>query len=252
MHHGSTTKLALLPSTSGTLGDGGGRLIPYLLGFESPGDLKEPLAQFNASLADKDGTWNVVKTLNNHAEFKQDEPALQEAFDLWWPKLNARLEAAAKLTRAAPKAERSDKDKLDEVLSLVREVSRSPVLSEQFATLLSAFAGLSSGRAERASLSRRLGELSDDLRPTEKGLRVGNPKLHDEMDRSEMSVRASTITRRITGKRSDALLVNGDIHDDMDNPLIVRIVPPVDPETANRIDREFRLNFGTAVLILND
>ena len=105
------------------LGDSG-RVIPYLLDFHSPSDLREPLAQFNASLADEDGTWHLVKTLNKHAEFKLDEAALLEAFGLWWPKLEVRLSEIAASSTQIP-ARRQIDDKIDELLDIVRDLRRT-------------------------------------------------------------------------------------------------------------------------------
>lgn len=101
-----------------------GRVIPYLLGYQSASDLKEPLAQFNASLADQEGTWQLVLTLNKHAEFKLEEGALSETFEVWWPKLHARL---AEIIVASPhaSARRSNDDKIDEVLAIVRGLQRT-------------------------------------------------------------------------------------------------------------------------------
>lgn len=100
-----------------------GRVIPYLLGFRSPSDLKDPLGQFNAALADEDGTWQIVKTLNKHAEFPQGEGALQESFELWWPKLRVRLE---EIKAFAPPgyARRPDTEKIDDILEIVREIRK--------------------------------------------------------------------------------------------------------------------------------
>ncbi|MDQ6910973.1 MAG: toll/interleukin-1 receptor domain-containing protein [Actinomycetota bacterium] len=44
------------------------RVIPYLLDFRSPNELQPPLGQFNASLADEQGTFDLVETLNLHSE----------------------------------------------------------------------------------------------------------------------------------------------------------------------------------------
>jgi hypothetical protein len=241
------------------LGDGG-RVIPYLLGFDSPSDLKEPLAQFNAVLANEEGSLKIIKTLNNHAEFKQDEPALQEAFDLWWPKLRDKLKVAAKQT-STPKAARSDPDKLDEVLALVREISRSSVLSDQFAGLVSGLVGPTRSRTDHAVAVRHLEELIGDARSSEKGFRASDPLSRTDIERREIERRemgrreingmASSITRAITEKKSDARLIAGEIHDNA-HPPVFRISPPVDADTMLRIEREFNLTLGSEVLLVND
>jgi hypothetical protein len=104
------------------LGDQG-RVIPYALDFRSLSDLKQPLAQFNGSLANKSGTWDLVKTLNVHAEYRLTEQDLQETFELRWPQLEKRLQA---ITESASDhgSRRSTDDKIDEVLELARQLIR--------------------------------------------------------------------------------------------------------------------------------
>jgi hypothetical protein len=100
----------------------GGRVIPYL-DFRSASDLKDPLAQFNASVANREGTWDVAKTLNKYAEFAQDEPTLAEAFDLWWPKLSNRLSEITSTSTKAP-ARRSEEEKVDDILDILRDLRK--------------------------------------------------------------------------------------------------------------------------------
>jgi hypothetical protein len=100
------------------LGDDG-RVIPYLLDFRSANELKGPLSQFNVALADADGTWQLVKTLNAHSEFPQTEQDLRQTFDVWWPKLEQSL-AAVRGSVTQSSARRSSDDKIDEILGLVR------------------------------------------------------------------------------------------------------------------------------------
>ena len=105
------------------LGDEG-RVIPYLLDFHSPSDLKAPLGQFNACLADESGTWQLVQTLNSHAEYPQGETDLRETFGLRWPSLTDQLDAIRKSVTTGSPARRSDGEKLDELLEVVRKMSR--------------------------------------------------------------------------------------------------------------------------------
>jgi TIR domain len=105
------------------LGDEG-RVIPYLLDFHSPSDLKAPLAQFNACLADEAGTWQLVKTLNSHAEYAQTEETLLETFGVWWPKLGQELQGITDSVTSQPPSRRSVDDKVDELLELTRHIDR--------------------------------------------------------------------------------------------------------------------------------
>jgi hypothetical protein len=101
-----------------------GRVIPYLLDFRSTSDLQPPLGQFTASLADEDGTWSIVKTLNGQAEFPQTEENLRETFEAFWPKLKTKLDTIR--TRGGPRSVslRSERDLLDELLALVRQLHK--------------------------------------------------------------------------------------------------------------------------------
>lgn len=119
-----------------------GRVVPYMLEFESEGDLRPPLGQFNACLASFAGTWQLVRTLNMHAEFQQSESDLQETFGLWWPSLEASLEEIARNAKVDESTKRSSDDKVNEILSLVRrmDLDRSP--SSHSASVMSISRGI--------------------------------------------------------------------------------------------------------------
>jgi hypothetical protein len=98
------------------------RIIPYLLGFD-PRELQGPLAQFQAVQADRTGTLQLLVSLNTAAAEPLD--ALEETFDLWWPRLEPQLQeiaAAAPIEVVSPA--RSVDDMLGEVLSLFRAQQR--------------------------------------------------------------------------------------------------------------------------------
>jgi len=100
------------------------RVIPYLLDFQSAGDLEPPLGQFNASLADEQGTFDMVKTLNAHSEPKLSDADLAETFSMWWPNLRDKLHAIKASGTGQPPARRTTDDKIDELLELTRQLSR--------------------------------------------------------------------------------------------------------------------------------
>lgn len=71
-------------------------VCPYLIGMES-GDLPHPLRLFQAAMADENGTYDLVRSLNNTSDsIKLFEPQLRRSFDRWWPDLKPRLESKAK------------------------------------------------------------------------------------------------------------------------------------------------------------
>lgn len=100
------------------------RVIPYLLDFNSAGDLQPPLGQFNASLADEAGTLDLVKTLNAHSDPKLSDENLAETFRMWWPGLRDQLQAIKDSGTGQPPERRTTDDKVDELLELTRQISR--------------------------------------------------------------------------------------------------------------------------------
>lgn len=71
-----------------------GKVIPYFVGL-NPTDIEGPLTQFQGKVADKDGTFDVVKAI--HAALPADdrlgEADQRAVFDSWWPTLKERLDA---------------------------------------------------------------------------------------------------------------------------------------------------------------
>jgi hypothetical protein len=89
-----------------------------------PTDVKDPLAQFQATKLTKKEIFELLRTLNNSlGELQLSDSHIQEAFDVWWPKLE---EDIAKLPQdeAVASTRRSDRELLEEVLGLLREQSR--------------------------------------------------------------------------------------------------------------------------------
>lgn len=107
------------------------RLIPYLLDFKTPSDLEDPLGQFNACLADEEGTFDMVKTLNEFADKKLSEANLKQTFDKWWPDLKTQLEAVVAIEVQTPPTTRGVEDKVDDLLTLVRQMARQQQNPEQ-------------------------------------------------------------------------------------------------------------------------
>jgi hypothetical protein len=105
-----------------------GRVVPYLCGLGIADLPAGPLTQFQAKLADKDGTRRLVEDLNAVTERPLSESQLDRAFDLWWPGLSERLDELAAEAVDAPQQQehRSQEDMLREVLELVRAIAQSP------------------------------------------------------------------------------------------------------------------------------
>ena len=99
------------------------RVVPYLYGF-SQAQLQGPLAQFQAAAADKSSTLEVMKSINGALEENGLDPArLERTFETWWPHLEQALGNIPESTEEAPPS-RTDRDILEEVLGLCRQMSR--------------------------------------------------------------------------------------------------------------------------------
>ncbi len=66
-------------------------VCPYLFGLAKKELNKGPLAQFQATQADKVGTKKLLATINKVTDSPLTERQLDDAFRRWWPELNRRL-----------------------------------------------------------------------------------------------------------------------------------------------------------------
>lgn len=98
-------------------------VCPFLIGLE-PSDVKQPLAQFQATRAVKGEVLKLLKTLNKGlGELTLEDEHIKEAFEVWWPKLEAQLVKLPE-DEATAKTHRPDRELLEEILSLVRNQAR--------------------------------------------------------------------------------------------------------------------------------
>lgn len=71
------------------------RVVPYLidLGVE---DLSPPLGQFNPTVANEQGTYKLIRSLNTtpDGKFLVPEPILKDTFKVWWKELSVVLDSA--------------------------------------------------------------------------------------------------------------------------------------------------------------
>jgi hypothetical protein len=99
-------------------------VCPYLFRLE-PADLKGPLVQFQSTRAEKDDTRKLIHTINSALDdgALQESP-LDEAFEMWWPRLEESLRRAASL-KDTPRPQRKERELLEEILQIVRDLSRT-------------------------------------------------------------------------------------------------------------------------------
>ena len=99
-------------------------VCPVLIGLE-PSDVQGPLAQFQATRANKEEISSLLVTINAALGDKAlADDHLREAFNMWWPKLDEALTGLPP-DDAGGSPRRSERDILEEVLALVRNQARS-------------------------------------------------------------------------------------------------------------------------------
>jgi len=94
-------------------------VCPYLLDLK-PTELTGPLAQFQVTVANEEDTCKLLRTINKAlGENARSAEQLDKAFTKWWPELKTAIDAIPK-TSSPAKQLRSDRDLLEEMLSLIR------------------------------------------------------------------------------------------------------------------------------------
>jgi hypothetical protein len=96
----------------------GSRVIPYLFQLRSA-EISPPLSQFQDVIADKEGTFKLVRSINNARDKEAlDEQMLSETFEHWWRDLEGKLKAVPRIVETQI---RSDREILEEILDLMRQ-----------------------------------------------------------------------------------------------------------------------------------
>lgn len=101
------------------------RVCTFLIDLQ-PGDVANPLAQFNHTLPDKAGVWELVRTLNvTLKERALKETILEKVFDIYWPEFDHRFQEILKLAPDAHEGEaRPENEILQEILASTRSLER--------------------------------------------------------------------------------------------------------------------------------
>lgn len=100
------------------------KVVPLLFGID-PSDIQGPLVQFQAAKFSKSEMKKVVKMINSElGETTLAPDVIDSVFEMWWPKLESQIkEAEEKAKNVDNKDLRSERDLIEEVLSLTRELS---------------------------------------------------------------------------------------------------------------------------------
>jgi hypothetical protein len=93
---------------------------PFLFNLK-PTEINGPLSQFQHTVNEKDDLKKLIFTINDKKEHVLQKDALEEAFEMWWPKLETKLAEIEKeeSNRPAPQ-KRKPEEMLEELLELTR------------------------------------------------------------------------------------------------------------------------------------
>jgi len=99
------------------------RVWTYLLADLQPGNLKDPLAMFNATKAERADTLKLVQSINSTLDGKPvSEASLNKSFEKFWPDLDAELKAIKAMPGAAP-TKLSREEMVEEMHAILQEVT---------------------------------------------------------------------------------------------------------------------------------
>jgi hypothetical protein len=106
------------------------RVSPYLLGIDDRSEVTPPLGHFQATASDEADTLKLLQSINEVLEQGNGGslPAqrLKLSFKKWWPELSESLKNIERQVASAPEqSKRPDRELLEEILNMVRDLSRS-------------------------------------------------------------------------------------------------------------------------------
>lgn len=134
---------------SGALAKGlvNSRVCTFLVDLK-PSDLESPLAQFNHTTPDREGLWNLARTLNNSVAQPLDARILEQVFEINWPRFETEFkQLLVDYPQNVQPEVRSNDSILMEILDSTRGLNqRLRVVEDK----------MSSGGAHRATFQRVL------------------------------------------------------------------------------------------------
>lgn len=107
------------------------KVCPILFGLDNS-DFKGPLTQFQTSQFNKTDFKKLVRTINNNLpDGKLEDRVFDEVFEMWWPKLEIKIQKILEANKVENVSVRNDRDILEEVLALARLTARQTTQSEK-------------------------------------------------------------------------------------------------------------------------
>lgn len=174
------------------------KVCPILFGLE-PTDVTGPLEQFQAAKFDKEDISRVLKMINGElGEQSLSSEVLASVYEMWWPKLQKDIQEEKNIAQIDDMSEniRTDRDMLEEILNLTRQVARdrgpaawrplSPKIPsvaledlERSYRVLRQWSKRDGADPELTSIVETLGRPLDFILELEKDRRIRNTRMRD-------------------------------------------------------------------------
>jgi hypothetical protein len=107
------------------------RVIPVLCGLREPDMTRHPLTMFNYVKLDEPGVRKIVETINaNATDHKLPKDKLDQVFEKWWPDFEAHINRIEETPGSVPKKVFDLEGSIEEMLSLMRSISRRTTLPD--------------------------------------------------------------------------------------------------------------------------
>jgi len=117
----------------------------------SPGDVEQPLGQFQHTSRSEEDLRQLLRTVNSavakNGERSLHDSLLNEVFDDNWPKLKSRLDAIAQQPSSEHRKTRTEKQMLEEILTILRAQQRRDDSDVYMNSLLPVNLKLGSGKS---------------------------------------------------------------------------------------------------------
>ena len=95
-----------------------------------PSNVKQPLGQYQHTIAKKEDTKKLLATINRTVKERGENAiissAFNDVFEVWWPKLDDYL-GTIQVSETSSTVRRSERELLEEAIDLIRQLSRSDV-----------------------------------------------------------------------------------------------------------------------------
>lgn len=106
------------------------RVSPILIGLR-PADLVGPLAQFQATMPERNEIVRLLSSINSNNDNPIDESRLVDAVGMWWPQLEERLQVSVKMDDQASEPQRSVPDMIVELLEITRGLQKQVLRNDR-------------------------------------------------------------------------------------------------------------------------